>query len=100
MSKGPELRKAGILLFWVVMWQIADWTIDNAIVFVGPWDVARSFFALVPTKILYFRLTIIKDLSPLVGMFSKPWIGMFKNTLPVKSPQAMGVRGKMRGYPI
>ncbi len=49
MSKGPELRKAGILLFWVVMWQIADWTIDNAIVFVGPWDVARSFFALVPT---------------------------------------------------
>ena len=48
MSKGPELRKAGILLFWVVMWQIADWTIDNAIVFVGPWDVALLPLGLLP----------------------------------------------------
>lgn len=46
-----DMRKAGILLFWAVLWQLADKLIDNSIIFVGPFDVARSFLPLFPRKL-------------------------------------------------
>lgn len=48
MSK-PILRKAGILLFWAAIWQVAALAIDNPILFVSPLDVGKSFFSLIPS---------------------------------------------------
>ena len=49
MSSSPRIRKIGIFLFWIAVWQIAALLIDNSIVFVGPYPVLRAFCALLPT---------------------------------------------------
>lgn len=42
-------RRLLIILFWIIIWQIASMVIQNDIIFAGPADVVRSFFTLVPT---------------------------------------------------
>lgn len=49
MSPSPHIRKIGILLFWLAVWQIAALLIDNSIVFVGPYPVLCAFRNLLPT---------------------------------------------------
>lgn len=41
--------KTPILLFWILVWQLAAGFIQNDIVFAGPADVVRSFSMLLPT---------------------------------------------------
>ena len=49
MSHKFPARKYIIILFWIVIWQTVSMAVANELVLVGPWDVARSLFALVPT---------------------------------------------------
>ncbi len=42
-------RKFLIVLFWIIVWQIAGMAIHNDILFAGPADVVRSLSALLPT---------------------------------------------------
>ncbi len=48
MTRRFPLRKLSIILFWIIVWQIASLLIGNDILFVGPLDVARSFSMLLP----------------------------------------------------
>lgn len=47
MKHRISLRKLLILLFWILLWQLADLRIQNDIVFAGPTDVGRSFCSLI-----------------------------------------------------
>ncbi len=49
MFKAFSLRKAGILLFWAAVWQLAALFVGNSIVFVGPIEVGGALFGLIPT---------------------------------------------------
>lgn len=44
--KRPALRlkKAGIILFWLILWQIASKLLDNSIILAGPWEVLCALF--------------------------------------------------------
>lgn len=48
MKLSSRTRKLLIALFWIAVWQIASLLIGNAILFVGPAQVIRSFISLVP----------------------------------------------------
>lgn len=48
MKQHPTARRVLIIGFWILVWQTASLFIHNRIVFVGPADVIRSFFMLVP----------------------------------------------------
>lgn len=56
MTHQFSTRKALILLFWISLWQAADMIIDNAIVFVGPMDVIRSFYLLLPDPDFWYAV--------------------------------------------
>ena len=38
-NNGNLLKKTGIFLFWLILWQILSSSINNSIIFVGPADV-------------------------------------------------------------
>lgn len=42
-------RRLLIILFWIAIWQTVSMVIQNDIIFVGPADVVRSFFLLLPS---------------------------------------------------
>lgn len=42
-------RRLLIILFWIAVWQTVSMIIQNDIIFVGPADVVRSFFLLLPS---------------------------------------------------
>lgn len=43
IKRGKKLRTLGIILFWLVVWQIAAICTNNAILLAGPWEVGRAF---------------------------------------------------------
>ena len=51
-------------------------------------------------EVFHFRLAVVKNFRPPVGMFAQPRVGMLKKGFPVKIRQAMGVSGKMGGNPV
>ncbi|MDD3253270.1 MAG: ABC transporter permease subunit [Lachnospiraceae bacterium] len=48
MKRATPTRRILIILFWVIVWQIASLIIRNDILFVGPAQVVRSLFLLLP----------------------------------------------------
>lgn len=44
-----KMRKAGVLIFWLLVWQAAGMAIHNSIVFVGPAEVLAAFKHLLPS---------------------------------------------------
>ncbi len=38
MQKYRLIKKGGIILFWLLLWQIAAWVIQNPLLFAGPWE--------------------------------------------------------------
>lgn len=42
------IRKTGIILFWLLIWQLVSAAINQPIVLTGPLEVARALFVLVP----------------------------------------------------
>ena len=41
-SKQENLRMAGIVLFWLIVWEIADRLINNRIILVGPTHILMA----------------------------------------------------------
>ena len=48
-NNGNLLKKIGIFLFWLILWQILSSSINNSIIFVGPADVLASLAAQITT---------------------------------------------------
>lgn len=47
LASGREsrlLRKAGILIFWLIIWQLSAAAVDNSILFVGPSEVVKALW--------------------------------------------------------
>lgn len=42
-------RRLGIILFWVMLWQLAATFIHNSIILAGPWDTVLALARLAPT---------------------------------------------------
>ncbi|MEF9954905.1 MAG: ABC transporter permease subunit [Clostridium sp.] len=70
------MRQTGILLFWLLLWQMASMAIQNNILFVGPADVLTALFRQVGTsdfwKTLGFSLSRI-----CLGFLSAFFIAIF-----------------------
>lgn len=43
-------RKTMIIIFWLILWQVASFMIQNSIVFVGPLDMIQSLWHQIPTE--------------------------------------------------
>lgn len=50
------LKKAGIILFWLLIWQLGAIALNQPIILTGPASVCRALFALIPQK--EFWLTV------------------------------------------
>lgn len=50
MKLSHRTRKLLIVLFWIAVWHIAGLLIGNAILFVGPVEVVKSFIKLLPQR--------------------------------------------------
>ena len=48
-----NIRKAVILLIWLVLWQLASVVVDNSLIFVGPLEVVRALCTLIPTSVFW-----------------------------------------------
>ncbi len=43
---GTALRKAAVIIFWLLLWQILSLAVDNYVLMVGPWETLLTFFSL------------------------------------------------------
>ena len=62
MKSRVFIRKAAVILFWLILWQAGSILIDNSIIFVGPLDMARALIAQVPSlgSVSYTHLAVYK----------------------------------------
>ncbi len=49
MGKSGWLRKAGIICFWLILWQLISAAVHNSIVLVGPVEVLKALALQIPT---------------------------------------------------
>lgn len=98
-------RKAVILCFWILLWQILAWLVDSKILLAGPVDVLRALFSQMGEREFYltalcslgrisagfflaFFLGIVMGAAsyrfPLLGEILEPFIFLFKS-VPVAS---------------
>lgn len=58
------MKKAGIVLFWLLLWQLTSIALNQPIVLTGPLEVARALFVLVPQGEFWLTvaMTLIKIL--------------------------------------
>lgn len=54
------LKKTGIVLFWLLLWQLVSIALNQPIILTGPLEVARALFALLPQS--EFWLTVVMTL--------------------------------------
>lgn len=62
-----NIRRAVILLIWMILWQLASAAIHNKIIFVGPWEMAEALVFQVQT--LEFWRTILSSFVRIAGGF-------------------------------
>ena len=53
MNKGSALRKAGIWLFWLIVWQVAAMLADNEILLVTPFQTMSAFVSLFGSAVFW-----------------------------------------------
>ena len=53
MNKGSILRKAGIWLFWLIVWQVAAMLADNEILLVSPFQTMSAFVSLFGSAVFW-----------------------------------------------
>ena len=58
------LKKTGIILFWLLVWQLTAIAFNQPIILTGPLEVARALFTLVPQG--EFWLTVAMTLAKIV----------------------------------
>lgn len=54
------LKKTGIILFWLLLWQLVSIALNQPIILTGPLEVARALFVLLPQE--EFWLTVAMSL--------------------------------------
>ncbi len=75
MKSRVFIRKAAVILFWLILWQAGSILIDNSIIFVGPLDMARALIAQVPS--LGFWKTIAYSFGKIsLGFLSAFFLGI------------------------
>lgn len=85
MRENPRTRRIVIILFWIAIWQTAGMLIDNSIVFVGPVDVLRSFFLMVPEQ--SFWISILNSFGKIsAGFLSAFLCGVILGSLAYRQP--------------
>lgn len=47
---GKTVKRIGIFLFWIVIWQILTWCVGNRILLAGPWDTVKAWVNSVQEK--------------------------------------------------
>ena len=80
MKLPNRTRKLLIALFWIAAWQIAGLLIDNAILFVGPLDVIRTFVFLLP-KPDFWQSIASSFYKITLGTFSAFMLGIILGSL-------------------
>lgn len=71
MTKHHSLQRWGILLAWILIWQVAAVIIDNSIIFAAPADVLQALARLLPTS--NFWLSLVRSF----GRISVGFLGAF-----------------------
>lgn len=81
------LKKTGIILFWIVIWQMLSLWISNKIIMVGPLEVLHALQTQVVTMV--FWSTIVHSLCRIMlGFFAAFVLGIFLGGLSFKYPIA------------
>lgn len=52
------IKKTGIILFWLLLWQLISNAMDQPIVLTGPLEVARALFHLIPQAEFWMSVTL------------------------------------------
>ncbi len=55
-QKNNVLRRALIILFWLLVWQLVSMLVNNVIMLVGPLDTLKALVALIPTAQFWLSL--------------------------------------------
>lgn len=79
------LKKACILLFWLMLWQLLALSVHNKILLVGPADTLRTLALLVLT-LPFWRAVCFSFLRILAGFFLAFFAGLLTGFLALKSP--------------
>lgn len=75
MNSETLLRKSAIILFWLAVWQAGSMVIGNSIIFVGPFDMAKSLAVQLPS--MDFWKTIAYSFSKIsLGFLSAFMLGI------------------------
>lgn len=82
-----RIKKAGILLMWLIIWQIAVCLVDNDILLVGPVDVGKTLGRLLTTWEFY-KICLNSFQRILVGFFLAFAMGMLLGGLAYAFPLA------------
>ena len=61
------LKRLGIALFWLALWQILALLIHNPVLLVGPWETLRALMEMLPTA--EFRRAVGGSLLHILGGF-------------------------------
>ena len=48
-----SIKKAGVVLFWLILWQIGAWIVNLPLILPDPYDVIVKLFELIGTKEFY-----------------------------------------------
>lgn len=52
------IRKAAVILFWLLLWQLLSLAVDNYVLMVGPWETLLRFFSLLGEPHFYMTAGI------------------------------------------
>ncbi len=96
-------RKGAIILFWLLIWQIAAWLIDNNIILVGPIESIRALVQMLPLS--SFWLSIIHSLFKITlgflgGFFTGILLGSMAYLFPLLREFLEPVMTLMKSIPV
>ena len=79
-NNGNLLKKIGIFLFWLILWQILSSSINNSIIFVGPADVLASLAAQITTP-EFWKTIGLSSFRIFIGFLSAFFCGIMTGCL-------------------
>ena len=79
-NNGNLLKKTGIFLFWLILWQILSSSINNSIIFVGPADVLASLAAQITTP-EFWKTIGLSSFRIFIGFLSAFFCGIMTGCL-------------------
>ena len=79
-NNGNLLKKTGIFLFWLILWQILSSSINNSIIFVGPADVLASLAVQITTP-EFWKTIGLSSFRIFIGFLSAFFCGIMTGCL-------------------